>query len=245
MLEFFGLLPVSRRVPLPPRQRTGPAATVQSPGAAEPAAPPPGEPHEPGAPPAPEAPENARRRARRGRSGRPCPAAFARAGLAGRRRGRRSSSRPRRPCRLTAQQRLLLLDTWRRSGLPAGDFAALVGLSKHTLYAWKKKFDTQGPAGLMDQPRGGPQREQATRPDQAHHPHAQAGQPLLGLPAHQRPAGARPGLAGQRRRGGARAARGGLRTGGGHDPPPPPTRSARSSGPSPISCGRPTCLRLS
>ncbi len=28
---------------------------------------------------------------------------------------------------LTAEQRLLLLDTWRRSGLPAGDFAALVG----------------------------------------------------------------------------------------------------------------------
>jgi transposase InsO family protein len=57
---------------------------------------------------------------------------------------------------LTAEQRLLLLDTWQRSGLPAGDFAALVGLSKHTLYAWKKKFDAQGPAGLMDQPRGAP-----------------------------------------------------------------------------------------
>jgi transposase len=55
---------------------------------------------------------------------------------------------------LSAEQKLLLLDTWRRSGLPAGDFAALVGLSKHTLYAWKKKFDTQGPAGLMPQVRG-------------------------------------------------------------------------------------------
>ena len=29
---------------------------------------------------------------------------------------------------LTPQQRLLLLDTWQRSGLPAGDFAAMVGL---------------------------------------------------------------------------------------------------------------------
>jgi transposase InsO family protein len=57
---------------------------------------------------------------------------------------------------LTAEQRLLLLDTWRRSGLPAGDFAALIGISKHTLYAWKKKFDQHGPAGLLDQPRGGP-----------------------------------------------------------------------------------------
>jgi transposase InsO family protein len=57
---------------------------------------------------------------------------------------------------LTAEQRLLLLDTWRRSGLPAGDFAALCGLSKHTLYSWKKRFDAHGPAGLMDQPRGAP-----------------------------------------------------------------------------------------
>jgi len=54
----------------------------------------------------------------------------------------------------TPEQRLLILDTWRRSGLPAGDFAALVDMSKHTLYAWKKAFDTQGPAGLMDHPRG-------------------------------------------------------------------------------------------
>jgi transposase InsO family protein len=57
---------------------------------------------------------------------------------------------------LTAQQRLLLLDTWQRSGLPAADFAALVGLSKHTLYAWKRKFAAEGPGGLMDRPRGGP-----------------------------------------------------------------------------------------
>ena len=48
------------------------------------------------------------------------------------------------------EQRLLILDTWRRSGLPAADFADLVDVSKHTLYAWKKAFDTQGPAGLMD-----------------------------------------------------------------------------------------------
>jgi transposase InsO family protein len=57
---------------------------------------------------------------------------------------------------LTPSQRLLLLDTWRRSGLPAGDFAGLVNVSKHTLYAWKKAFDEEGPAGLMDKPRGAP-----------------------------------------------------------------------------------------
>jgi transposase InsO family protein len=79
-------------------------------------------------------------------------------GLASRRAGRRLVKPGQtRPPAISAQQRLLLLDTWRRSGLPAGDFAALVGLSKHTLYAWKKKFDTEGPAGLMEQPRGGPE----------------------------------------------------------------------------------------
>jgi transposase InsO family protein len=77
--------------------------------------------------------------------------------LAGRRRGRRLVKKDEaKATTTTPQQRLLLLDTWRRSGLPAGDFAAMVGLSKHTLYAWKKKFDQQGPAGLMEQPRGGP-----------------------------------------------------------------------------------------
>jgi transposase InsO family protein len=57
---------------------------------------------------------------------------------------------------LTPTQRLLLLDTWQRSGLPAGDFAAMVGISKHTLYIWKRKFEEEGPGGLMDRPRGGP-----------------------------------------------------------------------------------------
>jgi transposase InsO family protein len=73
------------------------------------------------------------------------------------RRGRRLRPKDAPPkAAVTPQQRLLLLDIWQRSGLPAGDFAALVGMSKHTLYAWKKKFDTQGPAGLMDKPRGAP-----------------------------------------------------------------------------------------
>ena len=61
---------------------------------------------------------------------------------------------------LKPEQRLLLLDTWKRSGLPAGDFAALVGISKHTLYGWKKRFDAEGPAGLMDKPKGGPRGSQ-------------------------------------------------------------------------------------
>jgi transposase InsO family protein len=51
-------------------------------------------------------------------------------------------------------ERLLILDTWQRSGLPAGDFAPLVGVSKHTLYLWKKRFAEYGPAGLAERPRG-------------------------------------------------------------------------------------------
>ena len=57
---------------------------------------------------------------------------------------------------LSPQQKLLLLDTWMRSGLPARDFGALVNVSRHTLYAWKRRFEQMGPAGLMEQPRGGP-----------------------------------------------------------------------------------------
>jgi len=77
-----------------------------------------------------------------------------------RRRGPRLVAPQDKPAPLTAAQRLLLLDTWQRSNLPAGDFAALVGISKHTLYAWKKKIESQGPAGLLDQPRGAPRGSQ-------------------------------------------------------------------------------------
>lgn len=55
---------------------------------------------------------------------------------------------------LTPEQRLLLLDTWLRSGLAAKDFGELIGLSKDTLYSWKKRFDEEGPGGLVDHPRG-------------------------------------------------------------------------------------------
>jgi transposase InsO family protein len=55
---------------------------------------------------------------------------------------------------LTPQQRLAILDCWRRSGLPAKDFAPLVGVSRHTLYSWKQRFERLGAAGFLDQPRG-------------------------------------------------------------------------------------------
>jgi transposase InsO family protein len=78
--------------------------------------------------------------------------------LTGQRRGRRlvKPADPAATSPLSPEQRLLILDTWQRSGLPAGDFAAMVGVSKHTLFKWKQKFHEQGPSGLLDQPRGAP-----------------------------------------------------------------------------------------
>ena len=71
------------------------------------------------------------------------------------RRSRRRVPEGGRP-RFSAEQRLLILDSWLRSKLPAGDFAPLVGLSLHTLRAWKARFAELGPAGLDDKPCGRP-----------------------------------------------------------------------------------------
>ena len=76
--------------------------------------------------------------------------------LIGPKKGRRLEKKAKqRQKGLTGEQRLRILDTWQRSGLPAADFATLVGVSKHTLYTWKKRFEESGPAGLMDRPRRG------------------------------------------------------------------------------------------
>jgi transposase len=65
-----------------------------------------------------------------------------------------SEEAPRRS--LKPQERMLVLDLWQRSGLTARDFSALVGISRHTLFDWKQRFDRHGPAGLSDQHRGAP-----------------------------------------------------------------------------------------
>ena len=58
------------------------------------------------------------------------------------------------PAHLTPEQKLLLLDTWKRSGLTMGVFEKLVGINKHTIYLWNKRFKELGPEGLMNRPRG-------------------------------------------------------------------------------------------
>lgn len=54
----------------------------------------------------------------------------------------------------TGEQRLLLLDAWLRSKLPATDFSPLVGVSTTTLYAWRRRFEESGPAALLGHKRG-------------------------------------------------------------------------------------------
>ena len=77
--------------------------------------------------------------------------------MRGRGRGRRLvklDEPPKSPATMTPEQRLLILDTWRRSGLPAGDFAEMVGMSKHTLYSVEEQV-REGRAGRADGPAQG------------------------------------------------------------------------------------------
>lgn len=57
---------------------------------------------------------------------------------------------------MTAQQRIVLLDIWERSGASAEEFGELVGVTGTTLYQWRRRFLKDGPLGLMDKPRGVP-----------------------------------------------------------------------------------------
>jgi transposase InsO family protein len=59
-----------------------------------------------------------------------------------------------RVANFTGEQRLLLLDAWMRSKLPASEFAQLVGVTSTTLYGWRKRFDELGPAALLGHRKG-------------------------------------------------------------------------------------------
>ncbi len=69
------------------------------------------------------------------------------------RRGKRMTKDPGvKRLQYSGEQRLLILDVWQRSSLPAADFAPLVGVSMCSLYKWKKLFEEHGPAGLLEAP---------------------------------------------------------------------------------------------
>ena len=76
--------------------------------------------------------------------------------LTGRRPGGpfRKSAAEGRVAAIEPAQRIVLLDVWTRSGLSAVEFGELTGLTSTTLYDWKRRFERDGPAGLMDRPRG-------------------------------------------------------------------------------------------
>lgn len=79
-------------------------------------------------------------------------------GLSGRRKGS-SFRRPPEPetrSTLTAEERFLVLDAWKRSGLGAAEFSKIVQVSSQTLLAWRRRFDEMGPEGLSDHPRAIP-----------------------------------------------------------------------------------------
>jgi transposase InsO family protein len=75
-------------------------------------------------------------------------------GRGGRRQRRLVTPEEKTIIRFTPAQRIQLLDIWERSGLDAREIGALTGISRHTLFSWRKLFREQGPAGLMDRPRG-------------------------------------------------------------------------------------------
>lgn len=64
----------------------------------------------------------------------------------------------------TPADRLLVLETWSRSGLGARDFARIVNVSPQVLYAWRKRFEKRGPAGLEDRKRGAPKGSRLPEP---------------------------------------------------------------------------------
>ena len=55
---------------------------------------------------------------------------------------------------LNLQERLLLLDLFRRFGMEAKQIGRIVGLSKQCILRWNERFEEEGPAGLEDRPKG-------------------------------------------------------------------------------------------
>jgi transposase InsO family protein len=68
------------------------------------------------------------------------------------------------PLGRTALDRLTILETWVRSGLSASEFCRIVAVSTSQLYAWRRRFDEDGPAGLEPGKRGSPKGSRLPEP---------------------------------------------------------------------------------
>jgi transposase InsO family protein len=66
----------------------------------------------------------------------------------------------------TPTERLLLLDIWTRSGLPAKEFCRLVTVSPATLRKWRRRVEAEGPLGLLEKKRGAPPGSRLPEPTQ-------------------------------------------------------------------------------
>jgi len=64
----------------------------------------------------------------------------------------------------TPNQRLLILDTWMRSGLAATVFSEICGVGPSTLGKWRSRFEEEGPAGLDERRRGAPKGSRLPEP---------------------------------------------------------------------------------
>ncbi|MHC5081550.1 MAG: DDE-type integrase/transposase/recombinase [Planctomycetota bacterium] len=58
------------------------------------------------------------------------------------------------PKSFSPEQKLLILDVWKRSGLPSAEFGELLGVSHKTLYSWRTRLEKEGPEGLFGKPKG-------------------------------------------------------------------------------------------
>ena len=72
-----------------------------------------------------------------------------------------ASAQKGRPQRYTPEQKRAALEAFERSGRTQAEFAALWGISAHTLAAWSKRYAQQGAKGLEPCLQGGPGRPRA------------------------------------------------------------------------------------
>lgn len=69
---------------------------------------------------------------------------------------KRKAAKPKAPPsrKYTAEQKLVLIDTWKQSSLTAKEFTELVSVDYKSFSIWKARFEKEGPAGLFSKAPG-------------------------------------------------------------------------------------------